>query len=336
MVFRKYRKFARRPPRRLPRRKTGLRFRRRPRFYKRRQPRRMGLSMIKVKCNGQVQPFGRYRSMTPYWKSKLERLYFSASRNTYQSLSGFQICNWNAGKQGVGSQTIWSNQDITNALNSVSLAPTTSGNVRNTSRSYLQKCYAEFNFTNSCNYPIEFAIYIYKQKRDSEDSIQTLWDSGIQDMTGTGVPTTTSTTYGQTPFENPAISTYLRCVKVLHYNVMAGQTFKYTHESNLYRLFNNELIQLDLQADSYLRGITDTILFIAKGAPAQLTTGGNVIGVGGGQVSCVVTKKFQFKYIQDVNWNTNDLAANLPSAAVNVLNPTGYATAAQVMQGAGI
>lgn len=331
----KKRRFSRKP--RTARRSKSS-YPRRPRYYRRKGGN--SLSVVKVKCNGQVQPFGKYRSAPPYWKSKLEKLYFSASRNTYQTLTATQLLSWTAGRQGVSSLTLWSATDIIACLNSVGQAPTASGQVRNTARSYLQKCYAEFNMTNSCNYPIEFSIFCFKSKRDAEDDLVTCWTDGIDDMTGNAVTATSPTTYGQTPFENPAINTYYKCHKVLHYNVNAGQTFKFTSEINLFRLFNNELLQSDLQVDTYLKGITETFVFIAKGAPSQLTTGGNQVGVPGGNVSCVFTKKYQFKYIQDVNWNTNEVT-NLSTTGTNVLNPTGYNAGAtlanyQVVQGAGV
>lgn len=333
MAFgKKYRYRKSRPIRRRRAARKSYRAPRRARYFRKRGAKKM--SMIKVKCNGQVQPYGKYRSSPPYWKSKLEKLYFAASRNTYQQLNNLMIASWVAGSQGVSQQTLWSVADISNLLNSVGLQPTTSGAVKNTSRIYLQKCYAEYVMTNSTNYPIEFSIYLYHQKKDAEDSVITLWNDGIQDMTGNALTTMTSSTYGQTPLENPAINTYVKLHKVLHYNVNAGQVFKYTHESNLNRLFNIENIATDLQSDAYLRGITETIVFVAKGAPSQLTTGANAVGVSGGNVACINTKKYQFKYIQDVNWNCNEIT-NLSTTGTNVLNPTGYGTT-QTVAGTGI
>lgn len=328
--YRKYRKYRPRRPRRVLRRRP-VRKLRRPRYYKKRMGKRMA---IKVKCNGQVQPFGRYSSRPPYWKPKLEKLYFSASKNVYQTLTATQLVTWSAGRQGSASQSIFSSTDIIACLNSVGLAPTSAGQVRNTSRSYLQKCYAEFVFTNCCNYPVEFQVYVFKSKRDAEDDIMTVWQDGIEDMVANALTTNTTTTYGQTPTANPAINTYYKCSKILYYNVMAGQTFKYVHESNLFKLLNNELLQTDLQVDTYLKGYTDSIVFIAKGAPSQLTTGGNQVGVPGGNVSCVITKKYQFKFIQDVNWNMNEVT-NLSTTGTNVLNPTGYAPANQTVASTG-
>lgn len=327
-------KFAKKAPRRY-RPKTAYRKPlRRPRFYRRKGYKKSSMSVVKVKCNGQVQPYAKYRSNPPYWKAKLEKLYFTASRNTYQQLNNLMLCSWVAGSQGVQAQTLYSVSDITNMLATVNLGPAAGGAVKNTSRVYLQKCYAEFLMTNSTNYPIEMSIYLFHQKRDAEDSVITLWENGIKDMTGNGATSMNSSTYGQTPLENPAINSYLRLHKVFHYNVNAGQTFKYTHESNLNRLFNTETIATDLQSDAYLKGITDTILFVCKGAPSQLTTGLNAVGVSGGNVACISTKKYQFKFIQDVNWNVNEIT-NLSTTGTNVLNPTGYGTT-QTVAGTGI
>lgn len=334
MAFFRRKRFARKRPlsKRRPVRARKAFRPRRPRYFRSKSKSR--LSVIKVKCHGQVQPYGRYKSIAPYWKGKLEKLYFSASRNTYQQLNNLMIASWVAGSQSAQAQTLWSVSDITNMLATVNLGPAVSGNIRNTSRVYLQKCYAEYIMTNSTNYPIEFSIYLFHQKRDAEDSVVTLWNDGIQDMTGNALTAMTATTYGQTPMENPAINQFLKLHKVLHYNVNPGQTFKYSHESNLFRLFNVETIATDLQSDAYLKGITETILFVAKGAPSQLTTGANAVGVSGGNVACINTKKYQFKYIQDVNWNTNEIT-NLSTTGTNVLNPTGYGTT-QTVAGTGI
>lgn len=189
MAFRKYR------PRKLRvvrKKRPARKMYRKARKFARFGRKRSGLSSIKVKCNGQVQPYARYISPAPYWKSKLERLYFTASKNCARQLYGTSMAGAN-GAQGIAQQFIWSRSEIVACLNTITgLAPGTTGQVKNTSRVYLQKCIANYTFTNSSNAPIEFDIYVFNSKRDAEDSLVTIWESGVQDMIGTALPDTNS------------------------------------------------------------------------------------------------------------------------------------------------
>lgn len=327
MAPRKYRKWRRKPnyarkPRkgRKPVRKYARKF-----AYKSKKQ----FSSIKVKCNGQVQPYAKYYQRAPYWKSKLERLYYTASKNVYRQLVPSSIAAGN-GSQGVFQHFVWSRSDIVAMLNTITgLAPGTTGQVKNTSRIYLQKCIINFTFTNNSNAPVEFDIYVFNCKRDAEDSLVTLWESGIQDMIGTALPDALSTQYGVTPLSNPAVSSYHKLAKIFHYVVNPGQMFKYHHDSNLFRLMNNEILNPDLQTDEYLRGMTQTILFVSKGAPAQNSVTTSLTTTAQHEVNFVMTKQYHFKYIEDRNMNMND-TTDLDNVANNVYNISGFGTAQYV------
>lgn len=309
-------------------RRTRLSQSRRPRYY-RRKGRKPSLTSIKVRCNGQVQPYAKYTQPAPYWKPKLERLYFTASKNCQRQLFGTSMAGAN-GSQGVLQQAIWSRSEIIACLSTITgLAPGTTGQVKNTSRVYLQKCIANYTFTNSSNAPIEFDIYVFNCKRDAEDSLVTLWESGIQDMIGTALPDTNSVQYGITPLSNPAVSQYHKCVRIYHYVVNPGQMFKFELENNLYKLMNNEMLNPDLQIDEYLRGYTQTLLFVSKGTPAQETANVALTTAATHEVNIICNKQYWFKYIEDRNYNMNDVT-DLDNAANTVYNMSGFGTTQNV------
>lgn len=316
-MFKKFRPRRQRVGRKIARKVP----RRRPRYYRKRQYRKKGGLASRVKCNGQVQPFAKYVQRAPYWKSKLERLYSAVSKNSYKQLAPFTI-SAPSGSQGVVQQFVWSGADITALLNSVAENGGASGATKNTGRIYLQQCDITINFTNSSNTPIEFDIYVFNNKRDSEDALITSWSYGIQDLVGNSLTSNNPNTYGTTPFYNPLVSTFYKCVKLMHYVVSPGQMFKYTHSNNLYRLWNNELINSDVQTDSYFKGITQTILLVSKGAPASITGALGTTSTATHEINAVMMKEYQFKYIQDNKWNLNELT-NLPNSATTVYNMSG-------------
>lgn len=299
-------------------------YRSRPRTIRRRKyrPVKKSLSVVKVRNNGQVQPFSGYTSKYPYWKNKLEKLYFSAAKNIYQSLTSENI-TVSAGKQICRFYTSFSVADIISALNVVTKQPGTAGQVKNTTRSYLQKCISEYNMTNSSNAPIEFSVYLYKCKRDAEDSLLTAWTQGIEDQQGNAATSNSPSTYGMSPLNDTVVNSYWKCHKIIHYNVMAGQTFKFVHTSNLFKLLNNEIIQADMQVDAYLKGYTSGILFIVKGAAAKETTT-NTVTSALGSVALICNKMYHWKYIEDSNTNINTISELVAGTAPQVLNPSGY------------
>lgn len=317
-MFKKFRPRRQRVGRKIARKVP----RRRPRYYRKRQYRKKGGLASRVKCNGQVQPFAKYVQRAPYWKSKLERLYSAVSKNSYKQLVPFSITAVN-GNQGVFQQFIWSAADINVMLNSVAENGGASGSVKNTGRIYLQQCDIGISFTNSSNTPIEFDIYVFNNKRDSEDALITTWTYGIQDLVGNSLTTNNPNVYGTTPFYNPAVSTYYKCVKLMHYVVSPGQMFKYTHSNNLYRLWNNELANSDLQTDAYFKGISQTLLFVSKGAPASITGALTQTTSATHEINCIMTKEYHFKYIQDNKWNLNEITPLPNSASTTVINMSG-------------
>lgn len=330
MAPRKYRP-RRRPARKYARKYAPKRYARKPLYRKKRFIRssKSKLNSVKVKCNGQVQPYAKYTQPPPYWKSKMERLYSTAQKNYYKQLVASSLSGAN-GSQGVFQHFIWSRSDINSALSTITgLAPGTTGQVKNTSRIYLQRCILNFTFTNSSNAPIEFDIYVFNCKRDAEDSLVTLWESGTQDMIGTALPDTNSIQYGNTPLSNPAVSQYHKCAKIFHYVVNPGQMFKYSHENNLHRLINNEMLNPDLQTDEYFRGISQTLLFVSKGTPCQNSVTTSLTTTALHEVNFVMTKLYSFKYIEDRNINMNDVT-DLDNVANTVYNMSGFGTAQNV------
>lgn len=324
MAYKKFvkRRRALRRPRKTYRGKKPS-YPRRTRYYRRKG--KSSMSSIKVKCNGQVQPYASYTQKAPYWKGKLERLYFNASKNCYRQLGGFSI-NGSNGSQGVSQQFIWSASDIIACLNTINaLAPGASGQTKNINRVYLQSCDLTFIMTNSSNAPIEMDIYVFDTKNDAEDSLITTWEYGLQDMIGTGVPDTNSTQYGITPLNNPAVSQYYKCIRIYHYVVSPGQMFKYTHHNNCYRLWNNERLNADLQTDSYFRGLSQTLLFVTKGSPAQQNDNISLTSTAAHEINAVMTKEYRFKYVEDRNYNMNDVT-DLTNTTVKVVNIGGADT----------
>lgn len=120
-------------------------------------------------------------------------------------------------------------------------ALSTDGNIANTKRWFLNRSEVNIRFTNLGSAPAEGWIAYYMYKQSTDNTFNDLWEAGMDDMTETTA--NTDVTYvGNVPFGVIKVSCWLKLMKVVHVEILPGETHIQQVKYNFNRMINNELI----------------------------------------------------------------------------------------------
>ena len=171
--------------------------------------------------------------------------------------------------------------------------------------------------TNSSNAPCLLDLYHMQCKHDTVEDPATLWNYGFKDQSAqTAIDYTKY--YGTNPLDSVGVTTYWRCRDIVHITLNPGQVHVERFDLDINYAMSNYLLNANEQSDLYMKDITRTVLFVAKGSPAD--NAGGVIATTPTNIIIVGTQRIEFKYIQDEDTNYsygtlgNTLSGTVPIA----------------------
>ena len=192
-----------------------------------------------------------------------------------------------------------------NAIATVGDTPT-AGTVGATARWFLRTAVNTFAFSNQCNMQTFVDMYVYRCRRDTNDTVSDLWSNGLVDQAGgaASYPNSSSyLTYGQSPLDVISTNLFYKLQKVYHHCLNPGQTHEFRHVVSHNKVINNELLR-ESPGSNYA-GTTFRYLFVVRGVPELATNAGGVTTVAeaGGLISMIRTQRLSFAYIKDEDRN---------------------------------
>jgi len=237
------------------------------------------------------------------------------SRNQYSSAGPLLMSNTTGGTQGVLAVPILTKTIMRQFATTIGLQgnTTTSGVLANTNKWLYERSYIKFDLTNLSNVQVFLDIYIFVCKRDSAQTFANLWTDDIANET-TNV-TQVITGISNIPLFHRAISTYWKCLQVIHHSMHPGQAHQQIVDLNLNRIVSNQLIYGNSsdQGQENLAGVTHNVVFVYHGAPVLDVTAGNMT-TGKCQIGGVAYDNSFFTYIDDTNY-TSTFSTTLTNGA---------------------
>lgn len=265
--------------------------------------RRYGPKHIKVKSYGISTSFDKIALRPNKFGTSMKKKYWVGSKNIFQTNYTSQITTAGTTANNQDSTSVyWFGQaDMNAALQAYSLGQSANGNTNNTNRIFWNKVTGEVLMTNSSNANIEIDIYSFSTKRDSINSPGALWRLGLNDEAAQTTNDLTQRNFGVTPLDSVALTTMYKAFKVTHISLTPGQSHRHGFTQHLCRPVNNELLYNDVNGgDVAMRGITCAEVIVVRGFPCSTADAANV-GITPARVDMIIDKKYEFKYIFDLD-----------------------------------
>lgn len=295
---RKYKKRTGRKPSRKTTRKPIQRRRTNRRVYKKR---RLPFLVKNVKPHSQITAVTR--SICPaHPLTKRNAIKYRAYPVCRSFLNAGTSASSGTGSQGVLDVTFMSIgqlQTFYNQLNpqGLSLNPIT-GQYANLGQFYLDKYFAEIDFTNSSNTLMELDMYEWMCKDDVSYPPKVLWGDSLSDENG-NASTTLQNIAGISMVDGiEGIGVFWKLKKIHKFILQPGQGHKHIHSVNLRRVINPYMFGgSNVQTDTYLRHISTCFTFVFHGGVASIPASGtSTYSVS--QLDLVQTVRFEGKFGQ--------------------------------------
>lgn len=295
MAFRK--RYVKKRPLRRPRRVMKKRMR----PYKSRA-RKMGIARINVKSLGLNTSYSKTYLKPNRMGLSMRKKYWLGAKNQWRTAytDSMVIAGNTDQQQNHFSVSFYTPNEIKNYLSAFSLQPGSTGNTNNTNRIFHNKVIGDIVLTNSSNTNVEIEIYSFSSKRDAIDTPGSLFYKGLADQNNS--PTfDLSNWYNFSPLDSVAVGQLYKCYKITRVELNPGQSHKRKFTQHLCRPINNELVDQSVDGgDSSMRGITMFEMYIVRSMTIE-SASGNLTGVSSAKVNYYVTKKYDFKYLFDID-----------------------------------
>lgn len=265
--------------------------------------RKTALSVIRVKSLGlNTSHSNTYLSPNKMGVS-MRKKYWLGAKNQYRTaLTDFASATgqgiWG---QGLFSVSSFAPSELNTALSAFSLQPGATGTANNTNRIFWNKCIQDITLTNSSNTNVEIEIFSFSSKRDCLESPTALWYKGMQDQ---NVTTTQDLTllYNATPLDSVAVTSSYKCYKITKIELQPGQSHKRRFTQHLCRPISNEVIDQSVEATNVtMRGITQYEVYVIRSVSLESGTNNALVGICPAKVNYYVTKRYEFKYLFDMD-----------------------------------
>jgi len=277
-----------------------------------------GPRRIKVKSDGITTTMDHTFNRNNALQKKLSARYWAGARNISMNYVTQQL-GVTPGNQNYTSFQIFSIADMKTALTTAGQQPGSSvGNQYNTARSFWTDCNVVYSMTNSSNGNMEVDIYHYICKESTTSSVATLFKNGVYDESSQ-IAQDLTINWGVTPLDSDAVGQYYKLKKITALMLTPGQSHiqKVTIHKNM--PLSNELLTASEQGDLYLRGWSESVVFVARGMPVSSTTAG-VVTSNTAFLNIISTERYQFKYITDNKVNFAYTSDTIGQVAGNVYN----------------
>lgn len=272
-------------------------------FRKGKAFRKTKLPVIKVKSLGLNTTYSRTYLRPNKFGMAMKKKYWLGAKNQWRTAYTDKITVAGNSDQQQNHFTVsyFSPTEINNYLTAFSLSPGATGTANNTNRIYHNSVQGDVVITNSSNVNVEIEIYSYVAKRECSDSPGSLWYKGMADQRTTPVFDNTQY-YNMSPLDAVAVGQSYKCFKITRVELNPGQSHKRKFTQHLCRPINNELLDQSIENGSQgLRGITQYDMFVVRSLSIETGTNNAGAGVSTARVNYYVTKKYDFKYLFDMD-----------------------------------
>jgi len=295
MAYRKkYQKKVGRRPRKVVKRRT---------FRKGKQYRKIGPAVIKVKSLGLNTTYSKTYLKPNKFGSAMKKKYWIGAKNQYRDAytSSMTITGSSDQQQNHFSVSYYTPTEINTMMSAFSLQPGATGTANNTNRIFHNSVRGDIVLTNSSNTNVEIEIYSFSSKRDALEAPGPLWFKGMSDQLNSSTFDVTNW-YNFSPLDSVSLGQSYKCYKVTRVELNPGQSHKRSFTQHLCRPINNEMLDQAVEAvSSSMRGITQFEMFVVRSLSIETGTNNALTGVSSAKVNYYVTKKYDFKYLFDLD-----------------------------------
>lgn len=265
------------------------------------QFKKSGLGVIRVKSLGLNTSYSNTYLKPNKMGASMRKKYWLGAKNQYRTAyTDSIIANGTSVSQQSMAVSSFNPGELNTALTAYSLQPGATGNTNNSNRIFWNKCIQDIVLTNSSNTNVEVEIFSFSCKRDALETPTALWYKGMADQNGsTAVDLTLQ--YNATPLDAVALTASYKCYKITKLELQPGQSHKRRFTQHLCRPINNEIIDQSVEATNVaMRGITQFEVYVARSVSLESGTGGAGVGISPCKVNYYVTKRYEFKYLFDI------------------------------------
>ena len=304
------RRFKPRGPyrRKIMARSKAVPFRRRPRYYRKRIAKKSGLKLIRVKNDGINATYSSTNTGMTKFKYAMRKKYWIGTKNIWEKLIAYPmvVLAGTTAQQAYYAVPIFDYSNLqlmltTVASTEIPINPTSVGNLQNTTRFYLNKAILEHTLTNNSNTPVIVDVYKFIAKRDTALTPQTCWFQGLDDETNQ-TAINYANTWGVSPLSSVKLSTFYKTTSITKMVIQPGQMHVHKTDYHICRPMNTEIL-CDNADTLFYRGITQFIMFVARGSGGITSTISSVENTAPVSLSVITRQVYDFKYIFDAQTN---------------------------------
>lgn len=246
------------------------------------------------------------------------------STNIYQVAPiGAQI-SVQSGTQSYQCYYSASKTQLTAALTTTGMAPSSTGLTQNTAKIHYYKYTQNWMFTNNTSATCMIKLYHYTCKDDTVTPLPNFWVTGMEDAQGN--VTDNTGIWGVEPRLSPAIYPIWGKPVIKEYTLAPGGTLNHMWVNRLNKNISNEKLG---DSDLYMRGITQAMLIVVRGTAGTDGVNAALVNTTPVKLDMLYTQTCSFTYLADNDNNLKVVAGSGTGANgnnVTVVNVTGAAT----------
>lgn len=184
----------------------------------------------------------------------------------------------------------------------------------------LTEVYCKTTIKNFTNNPIDVQIYRYSYKKSNPQSIDDLWNSGMDDYNSLGAggnPGFTNTRVGARPQLSQRLTEFIRLHKPTYYRIGGGGSVDFTMKMKGTRMLSTSL--MDQTGDNeYKSGYTFGFLMIANGTLA--VDSNNVTGYSSGRIGLMMEGHKTLRVVENNHKTVYGYATQAPLLFEKTMN----------------
>lgn len=205
---------------------------------------------------------------------------------------------WDAGAQGVQTLSFLDAESIGKLFTSVGYSAVGVGSFN----IVLKSLHAKISITNQANANCQMFIYDVEHRHDSvggSDDVtpEGAWSNGLGQVTlGTGSDSRSINAVGVTPFQSPDFCRGYRVTKVTKVYMELGKSHVHNITINRPRVLNTRMLDDSGAQTTAFKGITHSVLIVARGLPVNDGTTDTLIAMGSGALDIVTEEKMVWNF----------------------------------------